>query len=246
MRSSFTSLYEFTAEGLELFQRVMRGELAEAALDIENPVYALPLEGTKAFNAVDFTTARDMAEAVCKSFGSRSPQAMAGNAGLWAWLTFVLVDNLFPAVGGTRQIKELHRWYPASPNDWRKAQRHLVRMPVLLFQAFGKDADHLICGRPAVGPDIREQLTSQQDMFSANFQKACRVLYFDEKKGSVKRGTGSKDGPGIPRRLAVLRRQLDVTWDMTDLSPERILELLPPEFDRYKAQVRCIRRSAEL
>lgn len=235
MKSSFTSLYEFTVDGLELFQRAMTGDLAEAALDLENPVYVQQVVGTKAFDVVDFATARDMAGSICQSFGSGSPQAVAGNTGLWAWLTFVLVDNLFPVVGGTRQIKELHRWYPASPNDWQKAQRHLVRMPVLLFHAFGKDVDHLICGRPSVGPDIREQLTSQQDMFSANFQRACRILYFDEEKDTVKRGTGSKDGPGIPRRLAVLRRQLDVTWDMTDLSAERILDLLPPEFDRYKA-----------
>ena len=64
---------------------------------------------------------------------------------------------------------------PAAPNDWQKAQRHLVRMPVLLYAAFGDDADHLICGKPSIGPDIREQLTSQQDMFSANFQRACRI-----------------------------------------------------------------------
>jgi hypothetical protein len=31
-----------------------------------------------------------------------------------------------------------------------------------------------------------------------------------------------------------VRKQLDVTWDMTDLGPNRILDLLPAEFDGFK------------
>lgn len=110
-------------------------------------------------------------------------------------------------------------------------------MPTLLYAAFGNDADHLISGKPGVGPDIREQLTSQQDMFSSNFQRVARLLYFDDEKGTVKRGAGLTRGAGIPRRLAAVRKQLDVTWDMTDLTPEKILELLPAEFDQYKVGV---------
>lgn len=235
MTRTYQKLGRLTADGIDLFGSVMMGQVDESALDLDNPVLAQPVEGTANFEVRGFTTAKELAEAICRSLAGNSPQALAGDIGLWAWLTFALVDNLFPKAGGVRQIKELHRWYPAPPNDWQKAQRHLVRMPVLLLHAFGRDADHLICGKPSVGPDIREQLTSQQDMFSPNFQKACRTLYFDEEKGTTKRGAGSKDGPGIPRRLAVLRRQLDVTWDMTDLPSERILELLPAEFDRYKS-----------
>jgi hypothetical protein len=72
-------------------------------------------------------------------------------------------------------------------------------------------------------------------MFSENFQRAARMLYFDDDRVTVKRGAGSKQG-GTPRRLATVRQQLDVTWDMTDLSPERILDLLPEEFDRFRSE----------
>jgi hypothetical protein len=34
--------------------------------------------------------------------------------------------------------------------------------------------------------------------------------------------------------MAAVRKQLDVTWDMTDLSAAKILELLPAEFDHFK------------
>lgn len=237
MNKEFNSLFELTPEGLQLFERIMRHEIAEEALDPDDKAHAIPVVGTKPFKVTDFTSAKEMASAICSSLGSLTPQTLAGNTGLWAWLTFVLIDNLFPVKKGVRQIKEYHRWYPAPPNDWQKAQRHLVRMPVLLFSAFGDDADHLICGKPSIGPDIREQLTSQQDMFSANFQRVCRLLYFDPESGTVKRGAGSKNGPGIPRRLAAVRQQLDVTWDMTDLAAERILALLPAEFDRFREEV---------
>jgi len=231
---SFPALFEFTSEGLDQFRRAMPGLLDEAAIDLADPGIVQPVANSKPFRVADFQTAREMAEAICSALGAIPPQSVADRMGLWAWLTFVLRDVLFPVVGGKRKIKELHRWYPAPPNDFQKAQRHLVRMPTLLFASLGSDADHLICGKPGTGPEIREQLTSQQDMFSPSFQRACRALYFDEATGSVKKGAGGKDRAGVPRRLAAVRKQLDVTWDMTDLSADRILELLPPEFDQFK------------
>lgn len=231
---TFKSLFQFTPDGLQLFRSVMLGQLDEAALDLSDPTLVEPVMGTKTFHVAEFETAKDMAQAICASLGGISAQSMSPNESLWAWLTYVLRDVLFPVSGGVRKVKELHRWYPAPPNDFQKAQRHLVRMPVLLFATLGADADHLICGKPGVGPEIREQLTSQQDMFSANFQRACRALYFDDAMGSVKKGAGGKDRAGVPRRMAAVRKQLDVTWDMTDLSAEKILALLPPEFDHFK------------
>ena len=237
MSAAYSKLHRLTEEGVTLFRRVMTGVVDESALDVANPVYAQPLEGTGSFHVENFETAREMASAICKSFGNQSPQSLAGDEGLWCWLTFVLVDLLFPTKAGVRQIGASARWFPAPPNDWLKAQRHLVRMPVLLFHAFGNDADHLLCGRPSIGPEIREQLTSQQDMFSANFQRACRALYYDEQKSTTKKGAGSKSLPGTPRRLAAVRQQLDVTWDMTDLPADRILDLLPAEFEGFKKTV---------
>lgn len=232
----YSSLFQLTAEGLKVYTSVMRRELPETALDVNDPLYATPLDGTQPFEVIDFTSAKDMAKAICKSFDSRSPQDLAGNIGLWAWLTFVLIDVVFPIKNGLREFKAYHRWYPSAPNDWQKAQRHLVRMPTLLYGAFADDVDHLLCGKPTLGPEIREQLTSQQDMFTSNFQRACRMLYYDERSGSVKKGASSKRGPGAARRLAAVRLQLDVTWDMTDLSPERMIALLPPEFAQFTSR----------
>ena len=106
-------------------------------------------------------------------------------------------------------------------------------MPVVLLGNLGSAADHLLCGSPGKLPEIREQLTSQQDMFSAEFQKAARALYYDETTQGLKRGSGGK-GAGSPRRLAKVRQQLDVTWDLFDLDAARIVQLLPKEFERFR------------
>jgi hypothetical protein len=72
-------------------------------------------------------------------------------------------------------------------------------------------------------------------MFHSAFQGTARALYFDEKTGRLKRGAGGKAG-GSPRRLARVRQQLDVTWDLFDLTVERMLAILPNEFNRFKEQ----------
>ena len=228
------TLFSLTNEGLTHFEQFMRNERSSAGLLQPTKGLGHPVAGLGPLEIREFTTAREMAEAVVAAFGDKDPQEFADDTGLWSWLTVILADQVFPLKDGVRQPREFYRWFPAPPSDFQKAQRHLVRMPVLLFSSLGSDADHLLCGKPSVGPDIREQLTSQQDMFSRNFQQVCRKLYFDEGTGSVKKGVGSKDGPGTPRRLASVRRQLDVTWDMTDLDAERILELLPQEFDAFR------------
>ena len=105
-------------------------------------------------------------------------------------------------------------------------------MPVLLLHTLGKNADHLLCGPVSVHGDVREQLTSQQDMFSSSFQAVARSLYFDDSTNGLKRGAGGK-AAGSPRRLAKIRQQLDVTWDIDELAHEELLAKLPNEFGKF-------------
>ncbi|RTM14293.1 MAG: hypothetical protein EKK33_06845 [Bradyrhizobiaceae bacterium] len=230
----YASLYQFTDAGNSLFERAFNGTLDEMAVDLDDPAIAQMIPGTGPFQVIPFETAKEMALAIKASLGNHQLPTLVPNTGLWAWLTFVLRDVLFLRdKAGRREFGEVHRWYPSNPNDWQKAQRHLVRMPVLLVDTLGDTADHLLCGSPAVLPEIREQLTSQQDMFHPVFQAAARALYYDPEKQKLKKGAGGKKG-GTPRRLAKVRSQLDVTWDMYDLTPEKLVGLLPKEFDRFR------------
>jgi len=65
------------------------------------------------------------------------------------------------------------------------------------------------------------------------FQGAARALYFDDTTGRLKPGSDGK-GAGCPRRLAKVRWQFDVTWDLFALTSERFVGMLPREFSRFK------------
>ena len=230
----YDSLYKFTEPGMDLYQKVFMNMCQEVTLDIFDPYLVSKVDGTRPFTPVQYNTAKEMARAVLGSIGGMSLSDLLPQAGLWAWLTFILRDQLFKCdARGKRKVGEIHRWYPSDPNDWQKGQRHLLRMPVQLLYSLGDDADHLLCGHPSVLPEIREQLTSQQDMFNQTFQHVARNLYYDVTSGKLKRGAGGKGG-GSPRRLAKVRQQLDVTWDFEDLDCEKIIKMLPREFERFK------------
>lgn len=234
----FDSCYRFTETGLTVFRDVFLGEMADSAISQNDQRIVTPVLGTHHLEVKACQTARELASTVLRSL----PVDRRGNLahdllddiGLWCWLAFVYRHQLFRKDSkGFWQTGEMDRWYASPISNWRKAQRHLVRMPVHLFATFADDADHLLCGHPSRLPEIREQLTSQQSMFAASFLRLGKMLYFDEDARQLKRGSGGK-GPGSPRRLAQVRRQLDISWDLDELGPETVFEMLPSEFDRFR------------
>ena len=232
--TSYSALRRFNENGLDAFEKVFTGQIDETVIDPSDPALTSSMRGTGSFTYKDFATAKDMAQAVLTAIDTANLFELLPDTGFWAWLTFALRDQLFKKAGdGTMKVGEVHRWYPSNPNDWQKGQRHLVRMPVLLLKTLENNADHLLCGAPAVLPEIREQLTSQQDMFNPAFQQVARSLYFNDSTGALKRGAGGKSG-GTPRRLAKVRQQLDVTWDLEEREPSEIIATLPTEFSRFK------------
>ncbi|ESX18303.1 MULTISPECIES: hypothetical protein [unclassified Mesorhizobium] len=234
----YAALYEFTEHGMLAFQAAMIGQIPDEAVDLQDQTIARRLSGTASFTVGAWKTSKSMAEEIVAAMGARDVPELLANNGLWAWLAFVSRDELFPEnKDGVRKLGEVHRWYPSNLNDWQKGQRHLIRMPVLLFSTLGDNADHLLCGSPSVPGELREQLTSQQDMFHQTFQGAARNLYYDEAQRGLRRGAGGKRG-GSARRLAKVRQQLDVTWDLFAMSSAQLLSKLPPEFDRFRRNER--------
>jgi hypothetical protein len=236
MTVTYSSLYELTDEGMRVFRQVFEGSRDESDLDPTDPSLAQRIQGTGSLEVSDWKTSKEMAQAIIDACKSVPIADLLRHQGLWAWLAFVLRDQVYPRLRtGERKLGEVHRWMPTSVNDYQKGQRHLVRMPVLLLFSFGNDADHLLCGAPSVPGELREQLTSQQDMFHPTVQAAARLLYFDDGAGKLRRGSGDKRRGGS-RRFAQVRKQLDVTWDLFALTPEEFLEKLPAEFNRFREE----------
>lgn len=230
----FKSLYSFSDKGVEMFKAFCRGEINDTAVDLSDPDIASEIADTNPFSVQKYETSKEMAEAICNALGQLDLHKQLNNIGLWCWLTFVLRESVFKrGTNGGFKFGALEAWFPSDANDWAKAQRHKVRMPVQLFSQFGDDADHALCGAPHTPGEVREQCTGQQGMFTPTFQKFCRALYFDEARATFKRGAGAK-GPGSPRRLAQVVRQLEVTWDVHSFSVKDWHNKVPSEFDRFK------------
>lgn len=233
--TTYSQLHQFNDEGLVAFEEVVRGHRAESRVDPLDSGLVFSMEGSTGISIGAYGTAKEMAQCVLTSLGNVKLHDCVSNTGLWAWLTYVLRDTLFDRRSdGTLIAGEACRWYPEEQNSFKKANRHLVRMPVLLLDQFGEDADHMLCGPPREVPKIRYELTRSQGMLGKVFQNVARKLYFDEATGKTKPGASGIEGGGTAYRLAQVFKQLDVAWEIEDLEPEEFMRILPKEFDRFK------------
>lgn len=233
--TTYNRLYQFNHEGLSIFKEVFRGRLADTAIDPLDPALATAVEGTKSITATHCATAKELAQLVLDSLGNVKLHNHMSNNGLWSWLTFILRDVVLTREFDNKfKVGQECRWDPAKLSDLRDANRHLVRMPVFLLERFGKCADHLLCGPPNEVPKIRYELSRTQGMLNTVFQSVARMLYYDDETGNLKPGSGGIGSPGTAYRLSRVYQQLDVTWEIENLEPEKFMKILPAEFDRFK------------
>lgn len=233
--NTYPNIRSFNEEGLARFLAIMGGSEPNGQIDPCDPQFSTAVPGTVMLTITSFPNRKAMAKAICSAFGAQSPEGLQHETGIWTWLTWVLREQLFDrdAKTGLLKVGEEWVWNPAKPDQYQKAQRHKVRLPVVIWATLGSDADHLLYGDVKKPGELISQLTSQQDMLAPSFQRLCRKLYFDDAAKKVKKGAAGA-GAGSARRLARIRKQLDITWDMSDLDADAISKLLPDEFNKFR------------
>lgn len=158
------------------------------------------------------------------------------DVGLWAWLTLYFLRHLLP----TRKIKDypgaLARYVPEVGN-YKRYYRHLLLGPYSIYVAHKDDAERVraVLATPVNHPgDIVEQLASRQELItSKTIMGAATKLYIKPENGELRKGYGGQDNGG-PRRLTDILNQFDLTFDLHTLPAERLIEMLPKEFDRFR------------
>lgn len=158
--------------------------------------------------------------------------------GLWSWLALFYFDEFCNIDSeGNPKPGERARWIPEVWN-FRKYYRHLLAGPYRIYNTYREDPEialALLCTPPYQPGEVVEQLTSRQELVTnSSIIEAATKLYVDNKGESHKRGAAGK-GPGSARRLADIIAQLDLTWDLYSMDADEILDMLPSEFDRFKA-----------
>ncbi len=153
------------------------------------------------------------------------------NRGIWAWLSAFYFDQLCP--DGTSPGMD-YRWVP-SVSSFRNYYRHLLAGPYFIYRAHQDNPQlaMVVLATPLHRPgDIVEQLASRQEIVTnSTVMDAATRLYIGENGVPKQRAAGR--GAGSVRRLADVLTQLDLTWDLYDISTEKLLALLPSEFDEF-------------
>ena len=155
------------------------------------------------------------------------------DVGIWTWLSAFYFEQLCPQgiSPGDRP-----RWVPAVDN-YRQYYRHLLAGPYLIYRAHNDKPSRamaLLANPPHQPGDIAEQLASRQELVTnPSVMEVATRLYIDSETNNAKRGAAGR-GPGSARRLAAVLNQLDLTWDLYGLYPDKLIDLLPEEFDQFK------------
>jgi len=157
--------------------------------------------------------------------------------GVWAWLALFWFDQLCPAgTDGSRKPGERARWVP-SFDEARRYYRHLLLGPYLIYKRYADDPDAamaLLCTKLQAPGDIVEQFVSRPQLVTCPAAVAVATKLYHVPNGTFRRGAAGKDG-GSARRLADVLMQFDKTYDLYALTADGLMNLLPREFDRFRA-----------
>lgn len=235
MKELRTLTYAGRRAAVEMLARIRSGESTAVDMSLlEDSQLSRPLGITYSTPSNALVPTRwNLGGWLVKSFGQQDDRM---DAGAWSWLALDLFDLLCPIIAGTRKLREDAR-YLLEADDYRKAYRHLLAGPYLLMQAHRGDpasVQGLLATTPDAPGEVYEQLAARKyTITSRAVVQAATFLYFDLTTGKLKRGAGGS-AAGSPRRLSEVLQQFDLTYDLQAIPANRLLNILPKEFERFR------------
>ena len=186
---------------------------------------------------------RSLAKSVCDVFATARYKDLpleptAENLGMWSWLA----ATVFDVVRGRPKLGARH-YYVLSPDTPQLRFRlltHRVAGPARIYWLFRdrpEDARLPLSGVAYQrGSDMNEFATRKEFVQNRSVMAVANRLYYNARGARAKSGRHGdpETSPGTIGRFISVVRQLDLTYDLYAMSPEQILDLLPPEFDRWK------------
>ena len=189
----------------------------------------------------DFGDRYEFGKHLCESLGPLDDGTLELDRFFWSAMALVWFDKLcMKNDEGVRHLGREYR-YILSP-DFRHHYRHTVRSCWQLVRDHAENARFmLLAQRPGddwLGRhgDILEQIGGRQAVLRNKLivETAAR-MYSDPVSGRPRRGVAGREG-GSVRRLAMILRQLDLTYDIDSesMGVDELQRVLPREFDRWK------------
>lgn len=167
-----------------------------------------------------------------------SDEIVPDNDGLWTWISALYFGQLLESKN-RNSFKLWSEYRYIFLNEPRRFYRHLVFTPFWIYRTRGEDvAKFFVSVAPHTGGDAVEQLYSRVEYFVQipSLVETALELYVDPKTQKLKAGTTSKNKPGGAIRLAMqIPQQLSMTYDLSTMSKDEILDILPQEFDEWRS-----------
>ncbi len=201
---------------------------------LTDPVASRVAEVSALVQRRDFADRYEFGIYLVNCLASFNQPMLSRNYGLWSWLALYYFDQTCPKRGdGTRKPGEDARHLLSSQLNWQRSYRQLVREAWFAVRLNGGVVKPLLAGDLATRGDIIEQCSSRQTIISNPvIMAAVCDLYINPKTGRPRKGTAGKEG-GSPRRLSFVLQQLDLTFDLWASTSQRIMSLLPAEFEEW-------------
>ncbi|NLS93916.1 MAG: hypothetical protein GXX96_17275 [Planctomycetaceae bacterium] len=231
------NIRQFRDSGIEAF----RSFLAECRSTPNKPVpaelleddaHTLRIEPPIAVGSKHFVERGDAAEYLRETLSPLPDHEVAGNAGLWTWLTLFFFDQVCPDYGAGRIVKNDYH-YIFEPKNPRHFYRHLLYIAWKVRVA-SPVHNRLFLRTPLSSLDkVTTEVTKR--LYLTRIPCIYEVLdrlYWDDNRGRPKVGIVSpKTVPGdLARRLPSRIRQLEKTYDLYSLNADQMIELLGDEF----------------
>ena len=180
-----------------------------------------------------FDSRREFAEYIDGRFRAAGINNDVDIQGMWEWLSAFYFDQLLPRGRSTGKDS---RPFIIDATVGRRSHRHLLRNPYMLYRRYrnsdGHELDLLLCDELWNHGDIVESLSARARLAdSPGVLRAAQKLYFDPSTGKSK--TGTRNGVGGHRNFSRFLLNLPTRFDLSEISEDMILALLPSPFETW-------------
>jgi hypothetical protein len=240
-----TSIRRFNDEGVEQFRKYL-AELREGSTSpppfhlLDGPETSKPIENEVKTENRTFRNRLELAQYLDDVLADIENVSIETDVHLWSWLSLFYFDQVCPPVqNGIRKPGRDYRHIlePGYPNG----HRHLLCGPYMVYSVYelGENLSKLLlCTSIPIENKFHHELAGRQSLITnRGILEAVHLLYYENAGDRPKRGAQiKKSAPGTFYRFVDIIQQFDLNYDLYSMTGEKILELLPPEFDKWKGQ----------
>ncbi len=153
---------------------------------------------------------------------------------MFSWLSALLFDQTTKE--RSEELRE-ERAYIAN-TGYQHFYRHLILGPYFFYSITRDNPERsriLLYSSPDEVSEMLAQFGANRLLYSnRSLQEVLYRLYYDPKTKKMKKGAGNKTG-GASRRFTAYLNQIGINFDLSSISTEQFMTMLPPEFDKFKS-----------